>query len=141
MSGKARRELMESKRECEHAAYVLEGAYRTLASLPNGEDKEHLISMLRMYVINNNCSLIVTPESPISAEHKLLIRDDCNGLIKGTGGHLSELMQLKSMFSKYDYHIITEKTKSNMHLKEKHTKRVYQALGMQVLYSSCLFFS
>ena len=44
--------------------------------------------------------------------------------ISSTGGHLSELMQLKSMFSKYDYHIITEKTKSNMHLKEKHPKRV-----------------
>ena len=44
--------------------------------------------------------------------------------ISSTGGHLSELMQLKSMFSKYDYHIITEKTKSNMHLKEKYPKRV-----------------
>lgn len=90
MSKKVRKELMETKRECEHAAYVLGGAYRTLNALPNGEDKDHLISMLRMYVINNNCSLIVTPESPISAEHKLLIRDDCNGLIKGTSGHLSE---------------------------------------------------
>ena len=90
MSKKVRKELMETKRECEHAAYVLGGAYRTLNALPNGEDKDHLISMLRTYVINNNCSLIVTPESPISAEHKLLIRDDCNGLIKGTSGHLSE---------------------------------------------------
>lgn len=44
--------------------------------------------------------------------------------ISSTGGHLSELMQLKSMFDKYDYHIITEKTKSNMYLKEKHPKRV-----------------
>lgn len=44
--------------------------------------------------------------------------------ISSTGGHLSELMQLKSLFDKYDYHIITEKTKSNMYLKEKHPKRV-----------------
>lgn len=44
--------------------------------------------------------------------------------IASTGGHLSELMQLKSMFKKYDYHIITEKTKSNMHLKEKYPGRV-----------------
>lgn len=44
--------------------------------------------------------------------------------ISSTGGHLSELMQLKSMFNKYDFHIITEKTKSNMHLKDKYPKRV-----------------
>ncbi len=44
--------------------------------------------------------------------------------IASTGGHLSEMMQLKSMFDKYDYHIITEKTKSNMYLKDKYPKRV-----------------
>ena len=44
--------------------------------------------------------------------------------ISSTGGHLSELMQLKSMFDKYDFHIITEKTKSNMYLKDKYPKRV-----------------
>ena len=44
--------------------------------------------------------------------------------IASTGGHLSELMQLKSMFNKYDFHIITEKTKSNMYLKDKYPKRV-----------------
>lgn len=50
--------------------------------------------------------------------------------ISSTGGHLSELMQLKSMFKKYDFHIITEKTKSNMYLKEKYPNRVnYLAYG------------
>jgi len=44
--------------------------------------------------------------------------------ISSTGGHLSELMQLKSMFNKYNFHIITEKTKSNMYLKDKYKKRV-----------------
>ncbi len=44
--------------------------------------------------------------------------------ISSTGGHLSELMQLKSMFDKYDFHIITEKTKSNMYLNDKYPKRV-----------------
>ena len=34
--------------------------------------------------------------------------------ISSTGGHIEELMQLKPMFDKYDYHIITEKTKSNL---------------------------
>ena len=32
--------------------------------------------------------------------------------ISSTGGHLDELLQLSSMFKKYDYHIVTEKTKS-----------------------------
>jgi len=44
--------------------------------------------------------------------------------ISSTGGHLSEMMQLKSMFNKYDFHIITEKTKSTMYLKDKYKKRV-----------------
>ena len=44
--------------------------------------------------------------------------------IASTGGHFSELMQLSPMFNKYDYHIITEKTKTNSNLKEKHKGRV-----------------
>ena len=44
--------------------------------------------------------------------------------ISSTGGHLEELMQLQSMFSKYDYHIITEKTKSNLSLVNKYPNRV-----------------
>lgn len=44
--------------------------------------------------------------------------------IASTGGHLNELMQLKEMFNDYDYRIITEKTKSNLPLKEKYPKRI-----------------
>lgn len=44
--------------------------------------------------------------------------------ISSTGGHLDELLQLKAMFDNYDYHIITEKTKSNLSLKNKYPKRV-----------------
>ena len=44
--------------------------------------------------------------------------------IASTGGHLDELLQLKGMFDKYDYHIITERTKSNLSLKNKYPKRV-----------------
>ena len=44
--------------------------------------------------------------------------------ISSTGGHLDELMQLKPMFEKYDYYIVTEKTKSNLNLKTKFPKKV-----------------
>ena len=44
--------------------------------------------------------------------------------ISSTGGHLNEMLQLKELFNKYDYYIVTEKTKSNLNLKEKHKGRV-----------------
>ena len=45
--------------------------------------------------------------------------------ISSTGGHLKELLQLKKMFDKYDYSLITEKTKSNLYLKDEYGKRVH----------------
>ena len=44
--------------------------------------------------------------------------------ISSTGGHLNELMQLKPLFSKYDYHIITEKDKANLSLKQEYKERI-----------------
>lgn len=44
--------------------------------------------------------------------------------IASTGGHLTELMQLKKMFNKYDYYIITERTKVNLALRKKYNKRI-----------------
>ena len=44
--------------------------------------------------------------------------------ISSTGGHLNELMQLKPIFDKYDYHIITEKDKTNIELKKEYGKRI-----------------
>ena len=44
--------------------------------------------------------------------------------ISSTGGHLSEMMMLSSLFDKYDYHIITEKTKSNLGLRDKYKNKV-----------------
>lgn len=45
--------------------------------------------------------------------------------ISSTGGHLDELLQLQKMFEKYDYSIVTEKTKSNLGLKDKFPKKVH----------------
>lgn len=44
--------------------------------------------------------------------------------VSSTGGHFVELMQLKSLFKKYDYHIVTEKTKNNIELKNNYGKRI-----------------
>lgn len=44
--------------------------------------------------------------------------------ISSTGGHLEELLQLEPMFKEYDYHLVTEKTKSNLFLKDKYKDKV-----------------
>lgn len=44
--------------------------------------------------------------------------------IASTGGHLEELLQLSPMFEKYDYHLVTEKTKSNEYLKDTYKEKI-----------------
>lgn len=44
--------------------------------------------------------------------------------IASTGGHLNELMQLKTLFKKYDYHIVTEDTKVDKSLKKKYGNKM-----------------
>ena len=44
--------------------------------------------------------------------------------ISSTGGHLSEMLQLKDIFNRYDYKIITEKTKSKLKLKKYYGNRI-----------------
>lgn len=65
--------------------------------------------------------------------------------VASTGGHLNELMQLKKMFNNYDYHIITEKTKSNLALKKKYGKRIsYLVFGTKdhmLTYPAKLFYN
>ena len=68
--------------------------------------------------------------------------------ISSTGGHLDELMQLKSMFNKYDYYIVTEKNKSNLSLKSKYKNKVsfliygtYTTLGNKIMYPFKLLFN
>ncbi len=47
--------------------------------------------------------------------------------IASTGGHLSELLQLSDLFKKYEYLLVTEKTKNNLHLKEKYNTKFLMA--------------
>lgn len=44
--------------------------------------------------------------------------------ISSTGGHLSELLQLKKLFEKYNYYIVTEKTKSSEFLGDEYKEKV-----------------
>jgi len=44
--------------------------------------------------------------------------------ISSMGGHLSELMQLKKLFKKYDYKIVTEKHDSTIRLKDEYKDNV-----------------
>lgn len=44
--------------------------------------------------------------------------------IASTGGHLDELLQLKSLFKKYDYHLVTEKDKTTINLKNIYGKKI-----------------
>ncbi len=44
--------------------------------------------------------------------------------ISSTGGHLTELLKLKRLFDHSDYHIVTEKTKSNIDLSYEYPNKV-----------------
>lgn len=60
--------------------------------------------------------------------------------IASTGGHLSELMQLKPMFNNYDYHLITEKTKTTTDLKDVFGDKVdYLLFGTKDHFFSYIF--
>ena len=49
--------------------------------------------------------------------------------ISSTGGHLEELLRLKSLFKDYDYSLITEKTKSNLNLRKKYNNVSFLVYG------------
>ena len=48
--------------------------------------------------------------------------------ISSTGGHFNELLQLKPLFEKYDYHIITEKDDMTKAFKEKYKDKISYVL-------------
>ena len=45
--------------------------------------------------------------------------------ISSTGGHFSELLQLKPLFEKYDSYIITEKDETNVNLKQEYGNKMF----------------
>lgn len=45
--------------------------------------------------------------------------------ISSTGGHLSELLQLKPLFAEYDSYLVTEKTKSTLSLKKEYGSKLH----------------
>lgn len=60
--------------------------------------------------------------------------------ISSTGGHLNELLQLKPMFKRYNYHIVTEKTSSNISLKKEYGNKIsYLVYGTKLHLFSYFF--
>lgn len=59
--------------------------------------------------------------------------------ISSTGGHLNELLQLDSLFKKYNSYIITEKTKSNKELVEKYENVYYLVYGTRKYFIIYIF--
>ena len=59
--------------------------------------------------------------------------------ISSTGGHLEELFRLKSLFIDYDYSLVTEKTKSNLSLKDKYKNVSFLCYGTKDHLFSYLF--
>jgi len=57
-------------------------------------------------------------------------------LISSIGGHLTQLLQLDSLFKNYRYHIVTEKSEITLPLKEQHSVSylVYGARNYPVRY-------
>lgn len=45
--------------------------------------------------------------------------------ISSTGGHLSELMCLETLFPQYEFELITEKTTSSFYLEKKYKKKLH----------------
>lgn len=59
--------------------------------------------------------------------------------ISSTGGHLSEMLELEELFPYYDTVIVTEKTKSNLYLKDKYKQVYYLVYGIQIALFNLFF--
>lgn len=74
------------------------------------------------YTYYNPASIIVIIGSAISYFDSLKTKKIL--FISSSGGHLDELLQLKPLFDKYDYHLVTEHTNSTLSLRKKHPNKV-----------------
>lgn len=59
--------------------------------------------------------------------------------ISSTGGHLSEMLELSDLFKYYETTIITEKTKSNLYLKDKYNSVYYLVYGTKSHFFTYIF--
>lgn len=75
--------------------------------------------------------------------HKKIDEDTKILFISSTGGHFNELMQLKPLFSKCTYHIVTETSPAMEHLKQQYGKKldflVYGTKKTPIRYVGILF--
>ena len=98
---------------------------------------DFLGAFLGILIIFLICKIVRTVSEKREEKNKKLVDNKTDNdkkrkilFIASTGGHLSELMQLKPMFKKYDYHIITEKTEVDESLKEEYgTKMSFLIYG------------
>lgn len=79
-----------------------------------------IIGILLIYMIYR----IYKNKKQKNKEEKHISKDTKILFISSTGGHFSELMQLKPIMDKCTYHVVTEKTKQNYKLKEKFGKKI-----------------
>lgn len=59
--------------------------------------------------------------------------------ISSMGGHLSEMLQLDSLFDNYDYCVVTEKTNSTKKLRNKYKKVYYLTPGTRTKLFTYIF--
>ena len=59
--------------------------------------------------------------------------------ISSGGGHLEELLSLRSLFSEFDYLLVSEKTDTTKYLKDKYQNVKYLAYGTKTHLFSYLF--
>lgn len=75
-----------------------------------------IIQSIKKYKENN--VKILRENNSVSIKKRKLV------FIASTGGHLNELMQVKSLFDKYEYHIITEKNEVDKSLRDEYGNKI-----------------
>lgn len=60
--------------------------------------------------------------------------------VSSSGGHLSELLKLQSLFKTYDYMIVTEETQTTNKLKEKYNVKYLKYGSRQYIFSYFFIF-